>query len=130
MIRALIACAVLVGVTPHVARADEPAPTKQDLAAAKKAFEEGNALYKAGKLAEAVDRLKESYRLSHNAFLLYNIGHIYDQLGQKDLVLFYFKKFLVEAPANAPQRADVGKRVLELEQQTTKPAEPEPAVEE
>jgi tetratricopeptide (TPR) repeat protein len=130
LIRTVIACVLFVGVTSQVARADEPAPTKQDLAAAKKAFDEGNALYKAGKLDQAVERLKESYRLSHNAFLLYNIGHIYDQLGQKELVLFYFKKFLVDAPANAPLRPDVTKRVAALEQESSKPAEPEPVVEE
>jgi len=112
--RLLIACALLLGAS-HVARADDPPPTQQDLAAAKKEFEAGNALYKQGKLAEAVERLKESYRLSKNAFLLYNIGHIYDQLGQKDKTLEYFKKFLAEAAANAPMRPDVQKRVTELE---------------
>jgi hypothetical protein len=131
VIRTFIACMLVLGATSYVARADEPAPSKQDLAAAKKAFNEGNALYKAGKLAEAVERLKESYRLSHNAFLLYNIGHIYDQLGgQKELVLFYFKKFLVDAPPTAAQRAEVTKRVEALEQESAKPPEPEPVVEE
>ncbi|HEY5948899.1 MAG TPA: hypothetical protein VIV40_25585 [Kofleriaceae bacterium] len=121
---------MLLAASAHVADADEPAPSKQDVAAAKKAFEEGNALYKAGKLPEAVERLKESYRLSHNAFLLYNIGHIYDQLGQKDLVLFYFKKFLADAPANAPMRPDVTARVDALEHETSQPAQPEPVAEE
>jgi tetratricopeptide (TPR) repeat protein len=130
LIRTFIACALFVAAAPQVVHADEPAPSKQDLAAAKQAFNEGNALYKAGKLAEAVDRLKESYRLSRNAFLLYNIGHIYDQLGQKDLVLFYFKKFLTDAPASAPMRPDVTKRIEALEAEASKPAEPAPVVEE
>jgi hypothetical protein len=133
VIRILVASALLLGAT-HVAIADDPPPaqpTKQDLAAAKKAFDEGNALYKAGKLAEAVEKIKESYNLSHNAFLLFNIGHIYDQIGgQKDQVLLYFKKFLAEAPANAPMRPDVQKRVEALEKESAAPPAPAPVVEE
>jgi len=127
--RILIACAFLIAST-HSAWADDPAPTKQDLAAAKQAFDEGNALYKAGKLKEAVDKLQESYKLSHNAFLLYNIGHIYDQLGDSHMTLVFFKKFLTDAPANAPMRADVQKRVEQLEAEAAKPPEPAPVVEE
>jgi tetratricopeptide (TPR) repeat protein len=104
------------------ALAQEAPPTQAQLAQAKKAFEDGNALYKAGKLPEAIDKLKESFRLSRNAFLLYNIGHIYDELGQKDVVLFYYKKFLTSAPANAPMRPNVEKRVTELEGEGIQPA--------
>ncbi len=107
--------------------ADDPAaaPTKEQLDDAKKAFEEGNALFKAGKLDEAVIKLKESYRLSRNAFLLYNIGHTYDQLGQKELVLFYYRKFLAAAPATAPMREGVQKRVTALEAENVVAVTPE-----
>jgi len=101
----------MAAVPSSVAWADEPPPSKEDLAAAKKAFQEADALYKAGKLPEAIEKLKESYRLSRNAFLLYNIGHAYDQIGQTDMVLMYYQKFLDAAPANAPMRPDVQKRV-------------------
>jgi hypothetical protein len=124
--RILIALVVAGGPTLAVAQAPQPQPqpSQADMAAAKTAFQEGDALYKQGKLADAVEKLKESYRLSHNAFLLYNIGHIYDQLGQTDLVLMYFKKFLAEAPANAPMRNDVTARVAELEKQPAEAAKP------
>lgn len=102
-----------------------PAPTKDQLDAAKKAFEDGNALFKAGKLDEAVVKLKESYRLSRNAFLLYNIGHTYDQLGQKDLALFYYRKFIANAPANAPMRDSVSKRIAALEAENVQATTPE-----
>jgi hypothetical protein len=116
--RLAFACAVATLVAPAgAAWADGPAPTKEELAAAKKAFEEGNALFKAGKLLEAIDKLKESYRLSRNAFLLYNIGHIYDQAGQGEMVLIYYRKFLEQGPPNAPMRDDVAKRVAAIEQE-------------
>ena len=112
--------------TAAPALADTPAaPTQEQLADAKKAFEEGNALFKAGKLDEAVVKLKESYRLSRNAYLLYNIGHTYDQLGVKELVLFYYRKFLVAAPANAPMREGVQKRVTALEAENVQTVTPE-----
>jgi hypothetical protein len=130
-IATMLSLAVAVAA-PALAYADDPpppptpapaaAPTKDELAQAKKAFEEGNALFKAGKLPEAIEKLKESFRLSRNAFLLYNIGHSYDQLGQKDMVLFYYRKFLSSAPANAPMRDNVAKRVAELEAENVQAA--------
>jgi len=106
----------LVAIAPN-AWGDEPAPTKEQLDNAKKAFTEGKALYDAGKFLEAVDKFKESYRLSRNALLLYNIGHTLDQAGQKDKALFYYRKFLADAPANAAQRKDVQKRVEVIEKE-------------
>lgn len=97
--------------------ADDAAPTKEQLENAKKAFGEGKALYDEGKLVEAVEKFKESYRLSRNPLLLYNIGHTLDQAGQKDKALFYFRKFLADAPQNAPQRKDVAKRVEVIEKE-------------
>ena len=117
MNRILLCIAIaLVAIAP-TAWGDEPAPTKEQLDNAKKAFAEGKALYDAGKFLEAVDKFKESYRLSRNALLLYNIGHTLDQAGQKDKALFYYRKFLADAPPTAPQRKDVQKRVEVIEKE-------------
>jgi tetratricopeptide (TPR) repeat protein len=97
--------------------AEDPAPTKEQLEAAKKAFGEGKALYDEKKFPEAVEKFKESYRLSRNPLLLYNIGHTLDQAGQRDKALFYYRKFLADAPQNAPQRKDVQKRVEVIEKE-------------
>ncbi len=118
----LLTVALALAAPARSAFADDAPPTKEQLAQAKQAFEEGNALFKAGKLAEAIEKLKESFRLSRNAFLLYNIGHSYDQLGQKDMVLFYYRKFLASAPATAPMRDNVSKRVAELEAENVQAA--------
>jgi tetratricopeptide (TPR) repeat protein len=110
-----LAIAVVALFAVPIASADDPAPTPVELAAAKAAFNESNALYKAGKLVEAIAKLEESYRLSRNAILLFNIGRIYDKVGQPDKVLFYYRKFLRDAPADAPLRDDATKRIGELE---------------
>ena len=80
MNRIILCIAIAVAVAPtHAAWADDPAPSKEQLESAKKAFGEGKVLYDAGKFLEAVEKFKESYRLSRNALLLYNIGHTLDQ---------------------------------------------------
>ena len=146
MNRIILCIAVaLAAVAPtQLAWADDPAPTKEQLESAKKAFAEGKSLYDAGKFAEAVEKFKESYRLSRNALLLYNIGHTLDQAGAKDKALFYYRKFLADAPQNAAQRKEVQKRVEVIEKENleadlagtstggdskptpTKPSEPKP----
>jgi len=118
--RSIILCiAIALGtVAPTTsAWAEDPAPSKEQLEAAKKAFNEGKALYDEQKFAEAVEKFKESYRLSRNPLLLYNIGHTLDQAGQKDKALFYYRKFLADAPQNAAQRKDVQKRVEVIEKE-------------
>ncbi len=98
------------------ALADE-APTKEQLDQAKKAFADGKALHDQGKLLDAVEKFKDSYRLSKNPLLLYNIGLTLDEAGQKDSALLYYRKFLSDAPKNAQQRATATDRVKVLEKE-------------
>ncbi len=109
---------VLAAIVPttRTSYADD-APTKEQMEAAKKAFGEGKQLFEAGKLAEAAEKFKESYKLSKNPVLLYNVGHTLDQMGAKDKALFYYRKFLADAPKNRPERKDVSKRVEEIEKE-------------
>jgi hypothetical protein len=66
-----IAIAFGIVVSSSAAWAEDPAPSKEQLEAAKKAFGEGKTLYDEQKFAEAVEKFKESYRLSRNPLLLY-----------------------------------------------------------
>src|SRR6185503_14306028 len=75
------------------------------------------ALFDEGKLPEAIEKFKESYRLSKNPVLLYNIGFTLDQSGQKDKALFYYRKFLADAPKTAKQRKEVEKRAAEIDKE-------------
>jgi hypothetical protein len=92
-------------------------PTPDQLEKAKAAFTEGKALHDQGKLPEAVEKFKESYRLSQNPLLLYNIGFTLDEAGQKDNALLYYRKFLSDAPPTAAQRKQVDERVKQLEKE-------------
>jgi hypothetical protein len=108
---------VLALIAPAPAIADDPPPTPEQIEAAKKAFAEGKKLHEQGKHAEAIEKFKESYRLSKNPLLLYNIAFTMDEAKEPDLALFYYRQFLKEAPPDAAQRAAVVERVKVLEQQ-------------
>jgi tetratricopeptide (TPR) repeat protein len=101
--------------TVHVAHADDPPPSAADLDKAKKAFAEGKKLHEAKKLPEAIEKFKESYRLSKNPLLLYNIGLTMEEAGMEDLALMYYRRFLKEAPADATQRPTVEVSVKAIE---------------
>ena len=111
---ALLVLALCAPVATHSAYAQE-APTKEQLDQAKKAFGEGKVLHDAGKLGEAIEKFKESYRLSRNPVLLYNIALTLDENKQADNALFYYRKFLSDAPADAAQRKAATERVKVLE---------------
>lgn len=108
-----IAFAALAIIAPTPALAQQPSPA--DITKAKAAFGEGKKLFDAGDFAEAAGKFKESYKLSKNPVLLYNIGFANEKAGQDDIALFYYRKFLTDAPADAAQRAEVTEKVKELE---------------
>ncbi len=108
-----IAFAALAIVTPTPALAQQPSAA--DMTKAKAAFGEGKKLFDAGDFAEAAGKFKESYKLSKNPVLLYNIGFANEKAGQDDIALFYYRKFLTDAPADAAQRPEVTEKVKELE---------------
>jgi hypothetical protein len=111
----LIAIVVALGGT---AVAQPAPPSPEDLEKAKAAYLEGRRLIDEDKNIEAgVAKFKESYRLSRNPLLLYNIGVAFDQLKQKTLALFYYKKFLSDAPEGAPNRDLATERVAVLEKE-------------
>ena len=101
-------------VAVPAAFADVKPPTAQQLEAAKKAFAEGKKLHDAGKLPEAIEKFKESYRLSKRPALLYNIAITMEEANMDDLALFYFRKYMADAP-DGDQRPVVAEHIKTLE---------------
>jgi tetratricopeptide (TPR) repeat protein len=118
---ALLLGALATLAAPQLAHAEEQ-PTAEQLEQAKKAYAEGKAKFEKGNFGDAVEKFKESYRLSKNPLLLFNIAVTFERLQQNDMALFYYKKFLSDAPEGAAQRADAKKSVAALEKAGTKPA--------
>jgi len=138
IISLVVALVASIVVPAGTAFAEDPAPTPAQIEKAKKAFQEGKKFHEQKKLPEAIEKFKESYNLSKNPLLLYNIGLTMDEAGMEDLALFYYRKFLADAPPTADQRPTVSERVKVLEQKfnpgidTTKPdpnaVKPDPSV--
>jgi hypothetical protein len=113
----------LLGIHPASAqnkdapKAAPAGPSQADLDKARDAYLKGAALIEEQKFQEAVDSFKESYRLSRNPLLLYNIGWTLHEMGDKEMALFYYEKFLADAPADAAQREFVSGEVKRLQRE-------------
>jgi hypothetical protein len=99
------------------APAQKGAPTADELAKGKEHFARGKKLFDKKNYKGAVLEFKESFRLTRNPLLLYNIGYTFDQLGEKSLALFYYQKYLQQAPESDGnrQQAEARVQVLEIE---------------
>lgn len=89
-------------------------PSAEDIEKAKAAFLKGRELFDAKKFDLAIKEFKTSFRLSRNALLLYNIAFTLDNLKQKQKALFYYKKFLSDAPEGAANRDHATERAKKL----------------
>ncbi len=87
-----------IALAAPAASADEPPPPDEAaVAEARRRFTEGQKLFERGELKPAVEEFKEAYRLTRNPLLLYNIGFVYDKLGDEPLALHYYTRFIEEA---------------------------------
>jgi hypothetical protein len=118
------ATAIALAIIAPAAWADDAQPTPAQLEKAKKAYGEGKTLFDKGDFPEAVAKFKESYTLSKNPILLYNIAFANESAGQDDIALFYYRKFLTDAPQDAAQRPEVTDRVKVLEAKFRGPTDP------
>ncbi len=110
----LAALAVAVCAIPSSGRAqegDEAEVTKM----AKEHYRAGLEAYKAGQYDVAIKELKRAYLLKRLPPLLLNIGATYRKMGDLDLALHFYKKYLDEAPPEAKDRPDVEATVKEIE---------------
>src|SRR5262245_35059736 len=115
MIRSVMnaaAAAALAAVwlgSASVALAQDDA-TKQ----AREHYQKGMVYFQNGDYPNAVAELKQAYQIKRLPTLLFNIGQTYRKMDDTDMAIFYFDKFLKEAPANAPQRGEAEKILGEL----------------
>lgn len=127
-IGAVAALAALLCAAPVASAQKAPpqkgAPTADELAKGKEHFARGKKLFDKKDYKGAVKEFKESFRLTRNPLLLYNIGYTFDQLGEKALALFYYQKYLEQAPSSDSNRqaAEGRVQVLEIEIEEAKVA--------
>jgi hypothetical protein len=112
------------------ARAEETADDAEVTKMAREHYKAGLEAYKAGQYDVAIKELKRAYLLKRLPPLLLNIGATYRKMGDLDLALHFYKKYLDEAPPEARDRADVEATVKDIEREKAagggKPAETPP----
>lgn len=108
LIPALAVAAWLVfGAT--AARAD-------DAAQARDLFTQGNTFFDLGQFDKAIDAWQRGYQLKNDPGFLYNIGQAYRTMGDADKAIFFYKRYLINAP-RAKNRAEVEQKIEVLQKQ-------------
>jgi tetratricopeptide (TPR) repeat protein len=89
-------------------------PTAEAEESARKTYQAGAQAYAEGRFKDAIDLFLEAARIAPNAAFSYNIGLAYEQLGDPDNALRWYRDYLRELP-NAPDRAEIEPRILDAE---------------
>jgi tetratricopeptide (TPR) repeat protein len=91
------------------------APAGEVQEAARQAANRGMAAYNLGSYEEAARAYEESYRQVQDPVLLFNLGQSWRLAGNPEKALIAYRSYLRTAPADAPNRAQVERRIPELE---------------
>src|SRR5437667_6621813 len=105
-------CALFLAV-PTVARAQD-AEDAEITRMAKEHYKLGLEAFNAKKYPEAIKELKKAYVLKRLPPLLINIAKTYEAMGDLDNAIYYYKKYLAEAPPEAKDRDQIKQAVDDL----------------
>lgn len=78
-------------------------------------FESGVRHYNLGHFQEAITDFEKAYNQDPAPILLFNIAQSHRQLGDKERALFFYRRYLEQAP-NAGNKAEVEQRMKDLTQ--------------
>lgn len=121
---ALTAALVLAALAAPRAAEAQTAAQKQT---AKEHYEKAVRLYDVGRYGDAVHEYEQAYLIIQDPALLFNIGQCYRLMGQPEQAARFYRNYLRRSP-NAPNRADVEKRIAEQEKLIEDAKSPPPPV--
>ena len=112
--------------SPAYGQEEDPEVTAE----AKKHYKMGQDAYAEGKYEVAIKELKKAYLLKRIPAILVNIAMTYRKTKDFDMSLYFYKKYLTEAPADDKQRPSVDTAIVETEKErelANRPQQLEPA---
>jgi tetratricopeptide (TPR) repeat protein len=115
VIRSIAAVVVCLVASSAAAQVDAgPVANAQQL------FTQGVAAYEAGNLGEAARLLGEADRLAPSPELAFNIGRVYERMGEAPQAIRYFERYLHDGHPTDAERADVTARMQALRELQTR----------
>jgi tetratricopeptide (TPR) repeat protein len=103
----------------------QAAPDESQLAAAKQHYAAATKFYDLAEYEGALREFKEAYRAVEDPAFLFNIAQCHRKLGHTQDAITFYRNYLRRAPS-AANRAEVERRIAELERAPAAPAEPPP----
>ncbi|HLK93311.1 MAG TPA: tetratricopeptide repeat protein [Polyangia bacterium] len=100
---------VLLTLAAAAARAD-------DADKARELFTQGNTFFDLGQFDKAIDAWQQGYQLKNDPGFLYNIAQAYRTMGDAQKAIFFYKRYLSNAP-KAHNRSEVEQKISALQQQ-------------
>lgn len=116
LLKRILMFVIALGVVSGIAQA---APDDR----AREAYEMGRRAYNLAQYDEAAGKFEESYRLSGDAVLLFNLAQCYRHAGRLQEALSSYRSYLRESP-DAENRALVEARVSQLEGDLSENSQP------
>ncbi len=98
----------------HASDASKEAGKEAGKRAAKPHYEKGASEYNLGHFAEAISEFEKAYEQDPAPILLFNIAQAHRQSGNNERAAFFYRRYLEQEPS-ADNRADVEKRIKDLE---------------
>jgi tetratricopeptide (TPR) repeat protein len=111
---ALLVCAALAWGSPALAQPEGEGAPAAASAEAQEQFARGVAAFEEGRLREAVELFKAADALAPSARLSFNIGKVYERMGDSRAALAAYRDYLRRLP-EAENRDQVSQRIDELE---------------
>jgi tetratricopeptide (TPR) repeat protein len=118
MVAALVAglALLILPVSPGTAWAADG-----NKAVAKRHYRRAVSDYNLGRFEDAIGEFEKAYELDPAPTLLWNIAQAHRKLGHAERAIFFYRRYLDEAP-DAKDRGDVEKRIRELDEQLRREA--------
>lgn len=79
-------------------------------------FDLGVKAYNLGHFSEAIAEFEKAYQADPAAIMLFNIAQSHRHLGNTEQALFFYRRYLEQAPPDAPNRSEVEARTKALAQ--------------
>lgn len=87
---------------------------------ARQLFMEGSAAYDAGRLREALQKMKSAHAVYRRPEFAFNIARVLERMGEAEHAISWFRVYLRHGRPTAEERADVEARIAALQELQTR----------